>query len=337
MDDLMVMYSKDGINNKPSPEIRKVFQMKTTVITDDNTLPATATKSVEKDSQNKIAAELTNRWTASIGKSVENVLELANILHDAYFKLEADSYKEWLENVAKMGESSASKYRDIAQCKFFQDEKNHHLLPFEWTKMYELTRISNHAKFKNTPDGGASAIKDVLKFITTKQVQNENTENPVPSFPTVVQITAKVDGILDKKRKPLQRVGKLVTNNVKSAAAADREINAANIKAELAERTAADLERKLAVAEAAAKVAVFHAPDPVTGVKNLPKASAPLGMSSGPKEDHNKIVFKNFDASYKKTQRTRLEQNLLALLHDEKLMNVEITVFQVVGAKVLAA
>lgn len=253
-------------------------------------LPASQTMSAGKD-QRVIITNLTERWTGTLGKSAESILETASILADAKAKIaDKATYEQWLKEVAKMSEGTASKYRSIDTCTFLHDAEHTAQLPPDWTIYYELSKLRTLALFKKG-----------LAFVVTE-------------IPTHAELANKISELLGKPRSKdtLKRTGKLVTNNQKIVAEVKRQTAKAKQEVEKV---------KEQVHEARAEVKNLQAKLVTTAYIPSKEEIAEMDFE----DDGNEILVENFKKAYLALQ---LKKKIAALLHAEGYSNIQVIVRQ---------
>ena len=138
-------------------------------------------------SDDQLAAKLTTEYVQAIGKSVTNVLILADILIRAKSGLSQDAYSVWLlQN--RTDEGKASKFRSIGECSQFKEAAIQAQLPPSFTMMYQLSRIMRSGDF--TPEVAKGHFNTVLGMLNTAKSDGR--------FPTVEEVTRHVNGLLRK-------------------------------------------------------------------------------------------------------------------------------------------
>jgi hypothetical protein len=265
--------------------------------------------SAGKDQQTIVS--LTNRWNASLGKSAENILETAAILHDAKAKIvDKDSYENWLKKVAKMHESTASKNRSIHENEFLHDSSLTANLPPDWTVWYELSQLRTIGLFKK----GVAFVES--------------------HAPTHAELSTTVRDLAGKKPKEkLYRTGKLVTNKQKIVAEVKRQTAKAKEEADEAKAEAkqAKAEEEKAKKELAA-IKKLEAILAKAKSKKRDDEPTPEQMRKEQEFDYddgdNLVRVETFKAKYteiqkKKLQRKEVQKKIAEVLHAQGLHHVE--------------
>lgn len=109
--------------------------------------PININPSIKKQAQKYI-----NKITIAWHKSLESILEVGNLIKDAYETLDDADYLDVINNLP-FGSSAAEKLLAIAQDKRLNSSKYQNLLPPHWTTLYEITSLPKEA-FKEAVKNG---------------------------------------------------------------------------------------------------------------------------------------------------------------------------------------
>jgi hypothetical protein len=139
-------------------------------------------------SDDQLAAKLTAEYGQAVGKSVNNVLMLADILIRAKSGLSQDEHKTWLLK-NRTDEGKASKYRSIGECPQFKEAAVQAQLPPSFTMMYQLSRILRHSDF--TPEVANGHFTATLAMLNTPKADGR--------FPSVEEVTSHLNGLFGKR------------------------------------------------------------------------------------------------------------------------------------------
>ncbi|HEU0119021.1 MAG TPA: hypothetical protein VFQ91_00725 [Bryobacteraceae bacterium] len=141
----------------------------------------------EASNDKNLSMKLTKEWTAAVGKTIKNVLLLADILRRAKDGLPHAAYKTWLlQN--RMDEAKVSKFRSIGDCELFKKPEIQAQLPPNFTMLYQLSRIVRHEGF--SVEIATDHFKTALTML--------NTANDEGRFPTVEAMTSHINKLLGK-------------------------------------------------------------------------------------------------------------------------------------------